>query len=98
MSTLGDYKLHYEDISLITRKGGKDSKMSKNNKQVEAPAKTYNKSRGEHIKDMLIVALVVGIVGFVGGMQFSSRQAAEIREAVTQAQDVTAQAEAPVKK
>lgn len=95
MSTLGDYKLHYEDINPNTRKGGKDSKMSKNSKQVESsPAKTYNKTRGEHFKDLVIIALVVGIIAFVGGMQFAKGNQAQIDKAVQAAQP-TAQAVAP---
>lgn len=82
MSSLADYKLYYEDINPTTRKGGKDSKMSKNTKQVEAPAKTYNKTRGEHIKDIVIAILITGIIGFVVGMQFTEKQNAKVSEAV----------------
>lgn len=93
--TLSDYPLHYEDINPITRKGGKDSlKMSKSNKSAEAPAKAYSKTRGEHFKDMLITALIVGIIAFVGGMQFAKGNQAQIDKAVNAAMP-TAQAVAP---
>ena len=100
MSSLSDYKLHYEDIPQNTRKksGGKDSKMSKSTKAVEAPAKTYNKTRGEHFKDLVIVALVVGILAFVGGMQFAHGQQQEVDNAVSQAQQTATAENAPVKK
>lgn len=98
MSSLEAYKLEFEDIPQNTRKksGGKDSKMSKSTNTSEPKAKKYNKTRGEHFKDLLIVALVVAIVAFIGGMQFANGQHAQVSDAVTQA---TAQAEAtPVKK
>ena len=83
MSTLDSYPLYYEDINPTTRKGGKDSKMSKNTKQVESPtAKTYNKTRGEHVKGIVIAILVTAIIGFVGGMQFTEKQNAKVSEAV----------------
>lgn len=95
-SVLDSYPLHYEDINPITRKGGKDSKMSKAKQTVEAPvAKSYNKTRGEHFKDLVIVALVVGIIAFVGGMQFAKGNQAQIDKAVnavTQTEQVSAEA------
>lgn len=95
MSTLEAYKLHYEDITPSTRKGGKDiNKMSKSNKSVEAsPAKTYNKTKGEHFKDMVIVALVVGIVAFGLGFKFNSDRNAEMQSAVRQATTQVSQSE-----
>lgn len=71
---------------------GKDSKMSKNTKQAEAtPAKTYNKTRGEHYKDIVIAVLVAGIVAFIGGAIFANNHNAQISRAV---QAVTPTAEA----
>lgn len=95
-SVLDSYPLHYEDINPITRKGGKDSKMSKAKQTVEAPvAKSYNKTRGEHFKDLVIVALVVSIIAFIGGMQFAKGNQAQIDKAVnavTQTEQVSAEA------
>lgn len=92
---LAGYRLKYEDYKPKSRKsGGKDIiKMSKNSKQTEAPAKVYNKTRGEHLKDLVIVALVVSIIAFIGGMQFAEKQNAKVSEAV-KAVTPTASAEA----
>ena len=86
MSELSDYPLAYEDMPFIKPlkiRVGKDSKMSKSNKSVEAtPAKSYNKTRGEHFKDMVIVALVVGIVAFGLGFKFNADRNSEMQNAV----------------
>ena len=67
----------------FTRKGGKGQKMPKNNKQVEAvEAKTYNKTRGEHFKDIVIAVLITAIVAFIGGAVFQSKQQNAINTAV----------------
>lgn len=95
---LADYKLEFEDIPPITRKGGKDSKMSKNSKPAETvEAKAYNKTRGEHIKDVIIAVLVAGIIAFIGGVSFAKNNQAEIDRAVSAVQP-TAQVQEPVKK
>lgn len=78
--------------NLITRKGGKGSKMSKNTKPVEAKAKIYNKSRGEHFKDIVIAMLVTGIIAFIAGAQFQAKQNDAVNAAV-QAIAPTAHAE-----
>lgn len=96
MDSLASYKLHYEDLNPNTRKGGKDNKMSKKQVTTEAPAKTYNKSRGEHFKDIVIAILITAIVAFVGGMQFQNKQQDAIDTAVN-AVSPSASAE-PVKK
>lgn len=68
--------------------------MSNKSKAVESsPAKTYNKTRGEHIKDMVIVALVVGIIAFGLGFKFNADRNSEMQNAVKAAQ--TTQAVAP---
>ena len=70
--------------------------MSKQAKTVEATeAKSYNKTRGEHIKDMVIVALVVGIVAFGLGFKFNADRNSEMQNAVKAA---TTQVTAEVKK
>lgn len=88
-NTLDSYPLHYEDIPPSPRllRVGKGSKMSKSNQsKVEAPAKSYNKTRGEHFKDMVIVALVVGIIAFGLGVKFQADRNAEMQSAVKSAQ------------
>jgi len=96
MSTLDDYQLEFEQMPFrLTRlPGGKDSKMSKSNQpKVEVPAKSYNKTRGEHFKDMVIVALVVGIIAFGLGFKFNADRNTEMQSAVKAAQTATVQAE-----
>jgi len=96
-STLADYKLEFEDVPFIKTpkiRVGKDSKMSKQAKTVEATeAKSYNKTRGEHIKDMVIVALVVGIVAFGLGFKFNADRNSEMQNAVKAAQTQVSQSE-----
>lgn len=65
---------------------GRVTPMTKSQKTTEAPAKVYNKTRGEHVKDMLIVALVVGIVAFGLGFKFNADRNAEMQSAVKAAQ------------
>ena len=100
MSSLADYPLEYEDMPFIKplkNRVGKDMKMSKNTKAVEGSnPKTYNKTRGEHIKDMVIVALVVGIVAFGLGFKFNADRNSEMQSAVKAAQ--TAQVSADTAK
>ena len=83
MSTLADYPLEFEDVPQITRKGGKDSKMSKTT-VTEAPkaSKKYAKTRGEHAKDIVIAVLLTGILAFIAGVQFSSSNNARVDAAI----------------
>lgn len=95
-SILDHFVLDYEDIPPSPRmfRVGKGSKMSKSNKSVEATeAKTYNKTKGEHIKDMIIVALVVGIVAFGLGFKFNADRNSEMQNAVKAAQTQVSQSE-----
>jgi hypothetical protein len=65
--------------------------------EVKAPKAKYNKTRGEHFKDIVIAMLITGIIAFIGGMTFQTKQQHAI-EAAVQAIAPTAHAEAPVKK
>lgn len=65
---------------------GRVTPMTKSKTTTEALAKVYNKTRGEHLKDMVIVALVVGIVAFGLGFKFNSDRNAEMQSAVKAAQ------------
>lgn len=81
--------MQYELTAIKPLRVGKDIKpmsQPKSTNKAEAPAKSYNKTRGEHFKDLIIVALVVAIAAFIGGMQFSNKQQAEVRNAVSAAQ------------
>lgn len=75
---------------------GKDKLMSKTNNNISAsetkPVKKYAKTRGEHFKDLVIVALIVSIIAFIGGMQFNKSNQNQIDRAVKAAQS-TAQTE-----
>lgn len=95
MDSLANYPLEFEDYPPSPRmfRVGKDMKMSKSSKAVEAPAKTYNKTKGEHFKDMVIVALVVGIIAFGLGFKFNADRNAEMQSAVKAAQTTQAVAQ-----
>ena len=87
---LSEFKSYYEDLAppkfkLITRKGGKASKMSKETTPTKT-ARKYTKTRVEHLKDIVIVVLVTSIMAFVAGMQFADGQNAKTVQAVSQAQ------------
>lgn len=69
---------------------GRDKKMSnKSTTQAEAPSKAtkrYTKTRGEHVKDILIAVLIVGVVAFIGGVHYADSKNAQMQSAVKQAQ------------
>lgn len=70
------------------------SKQSTTQPEVTKALKAkYSKTRGEHIKDIVIAMLVTGIIAFIGGVQFQASQQRAIETAVK-----GAQTEAPVKK
>lgn len=81
------------------RVGRTFTKMSNKSttQEVKAPKAKYAKTRGEHVKDLVITALVIGIIAFIGGMTFQSKQQGAIDTAV-KAVTPTANAQAPVKK
>lgn len=79
------YQTQYIDIpQLKTRKGGKDIKEMSKTTNAEAPKapKKYQKTRGEHAKDILIAVLITGIIAFVGGMVFQGKQQNAVNSAV----------------
>lgn len=57
---------------------------NKSTSQPEAPKQKakYSKTRGEHTKDLIIAVLIAGIVAFIGGMTFQSKQQSAIDTAV----------------
>lgn len=78
----------------IPLSGGKDivKTMSKTTSTEQPKAvKKYAKTRGEHVKDMLIVALVSSIIAFIGGMHFSNQQHSQTAQAVKNAQVTAAE-------
>lgn len=98
MSSLSEYPVDFIDDMPLSknpiRVGRISAKMSKS-KTTEAPS-VYSKTKGEHRKDIVIAILVAGIITFIGGMTFQSKQQAQI-EAARNIVAPTAQA-APVKK
>lgn len=56
--------------------------------EVKAPKAKYSKTRGEHIKDVIIAVLIAGIIAFIGGVTFQSKQQDAINTAVKSAQTV----------
>lgn len=103
--TLADYPLKFEDLPqkrynkiVKTRKGRKDSKMSKEVKQEVKASKKYMKTRGEHFKDLVITALIVAILAFVAGMAFQGKQQDAINTAMKSVTPSANAQEAPVKK
>lgn len=72
----------------ISTKPGRVGRVKMTNKTInETPkaSRKYAKTRGEHLKDMVIVALVAGLIAFISGMHFSNQQHAQTAQAVTAA-------------
>lgn len=93
MDSLDAYALEFEDMPLklspiAGRISKKMSQKSTTPEAVKAPKAKYSKTRGEHFKDLVITALVVSIIAFVGGMTFQSKQQDAINTAVKGAQTV----------
>lgn len=81
------------------RVGRISTKMSKSTNTPEVPKvpkAKYSKTRGEHLKDVVIAVLITGIIAFIGGMVFQGKQQQAIETAVKGASTQTV--EAPVKK
>lgn len=57
-------------------------------KTTEKTSKKYNKTQGEHYKDIVIAILITGVIAFVGGITFANNQQAQIDHAVQAAQIV----------
>ncbi len=89
--------MEYELTAIKPVRVGKDIKQmsNKSTTKTETPAKSYAKTRGEHFKDLVIVALIVAIAAFIGGMQFSNHQQTEVKNAVSAAQVTAPVATAP---
>lgn len=92
--------MEYIETPINPIRVGRVTKMTKSQPTPEAPkaAKAkYSKTRGEHIKDVIIAMLVTGIIAFAGGIWFNEGKQQEIETAVKGAQ-TAAPAETPVKK
>lgn len=90
MESLDTFKLFYEELPK-TRKGGKGNQMPNNkttNQEAPKASRKYNKTRGEHFKDLVIAVLIAGIIAFVGGMHFANQHNADVSRAVSSVQPV----------
>jgi hypothetical protein len=85
---LSDYPVDFIDdmpLKLSPIAGRISKKMSQPKstpEAVKASKPKYSKTRGEHAKDLVITALIIGIIAFVGGMTFQSKQQDAINTAV----------------
>lgn len=71
------------------------SNKATTNQEAPKASRKYSKTRGEHIKDIMIAVLIAGVIAFIGGMHFANEQHAQMESAVKAAQTT---AVAPVKK
>lgn len=94
------YGTPYEATPIKPARVGRAIKMPNNTKTeaVKASPKRYAKTRGEHYKDMVIVALIVGIVAFGLGVRFQANRNAELQSAVKAAQTAAVTPAPEVKK
>lgn len=70
---------------------GRVKQMTKTTQTAEPKtAKKYAKTKGEHAKDIVIAILVTSIIAFIGGMVFANKQQAEVKNAVSAAQQTIA--------
>lgn len=84
------FKVYFEDVPQYkrnTRKGGKGIKMSKTT-ELPTSKKKYAKTRGEHVKDLLIAILITAILAFVAGVRYANSNHAAIDKAVQAIQPV----------
>jgi len=88
MSALDKLALNFEELPEQKRKiikiGGLKMPKTTNNTEVKQ-AKTrrvYEKTRGEHIKDVIIAILVTGVITFMLGVRYANNQAATTATAI----------------
>ena len=83
--------MEYEQTPINPIRVGRTLHQMSNNQptpEVKAPKAKYSKTRGEHIKDVIIAVLIAGIIAFIGGVTFQSKQQDAINTAVKSAQTV----------
>lgn len=94
MSQLEDTKIALDERvnpKIKTPKGRKDSKMSNKDELQTLPpmvmrGKKYQKSRGEHFKDVVIAILITAIIAFVAGANYASKQQSKVDQVRAEAQ------------
>ena len=87
-----DTPLNYEELPeqkrTIIKRGGHKMPKTTNNQEVKQAKirRVYEKTRGEHIKDVIIAVLITGVVAFVLGARYANNQNAQLTSAVQAAQ------------
>jgi hypothetical protein len=87
-----DTPLNYEELPeqkrTIIKRGGHKMPKTTNNQEVKQAKtrKVYEKTRGEHIKDVIIAVLITGVMAFVLGARYANNQNAQLTSAVQAAQ------------
>jgi len=83
MNSLAGVQLRYEPVKKHKYKISKENKMGNKTEVPTAETrKVYEKTRGEHFKDIIIAVLLTSIVAFIVGAQYQSRHTADITRAV----------------
>lgn len=86
--SLDKYQMDFEETPIkkvIASKGRKDIKKmsSKENQTSEVKSsKKYSKTRGEHVKDVIIAVLVTSIIAFGLGVKFQCDRNAEVQRMI----------------
>lgn len=75
------YQLQYEAMPSKKYHLRKDKEVGKN-ESVAKVRKVYEKSRTEHIKDIVIAVLIVGVVSFMLGVHYADSQHSSTQKAV----------------
>lgn len=92
MSALDKLALNFEELPEQKRKiikiGGLKMPKTTNNQEVKQAKirRVYEKTRGEHIKDVIIAVLITGVMAFVLGARYANNQNAQLTSAVQAAQ------------
>lgn len=78
------YKTPFIDIPMKKpeRVGRAKPMPNKSTNEASKPAKRYQKTRGEHYKDIVIAILITAVIAFAIGMRFSNNQHAQVEQAV----------------
>lgn len=92
VSALDKLALNFEELPEQKRKiikiGGLKMPKTTNNQEVKQAKirRVYEKTRGEHIKDVIIAVLITGVIVFVLGVRYANNQNVQLTSAVQAAQ------------
>lgn len=80
--SLDTFNLNYEELP-TKKRGLKMGKITNNSEVKQAKIRrVYEKSRGEHFKDIVIAVLITGVITFVLGVRYANNQAATTATAI----------------